>query len=195
MVISEVNGGPAASPKGAPARIVCCDAAFRKFSNPLELELHVERSRDRVHAIWRNRAKSQGTVEGDRRIHPRHRVEPHALVPALARGFNDRRGQEAARARSSMGRANVEPLHFANARGIERAQGDAPGNLAGGVRQDDAARRRRVGARETFELMREVLESQIKLERCRVLLEERANGEEIIRKRRVADLDHVSIVA
>ena len=75
----------------------------------------------------------------------------------------------------------------------ERPQRHAAGRLGAAGRQEQAARRRRVGTRKLRHLPREALEGELDPERGLVLLEKHARGRDLIDGRRADDLEaHVS---
>jgi hypothetical protein len=72
---------------------------------PLQIKLHIERSRDGILAIRRNFAEAKRAIHGDRIFHHGlDGIETHALVTDLPRFSDHMLGERAAEALTSKGR-------------------------------------------------------------------------------------------
>lgn len=138
------------------------------------------------------RSKGVGVfVEADGLVHRGQCVETHARVAEGARGVDGSRGERATRPRAAEGGADVEALHLGDAV-AKVADGGAAGQLAAQPREEEAARGRRVGAREGGQLAVEVLEAEVEVEARRVLEEERARGLHVGRRPGLVDRERAA---
>ena len=124
-----------------------------------------------VGAVGLDLLEAERPVEAAGGRHRRERVEAHGLVAGFASGVDDRLGQPASQTGPLERRANVEPLHLADARlvGTER---DAAGCVVALEREQQPPAGRGVVAGQLRELAVEVLKREVDLERGGVLGEE-----------------------
>src|ERR1043166_1441977 len=140
----------------------------------LKNQLHVQRPLDRVEPIRINLAEAERAVERLRLAHRGERVEAHRCVAYRARLADDGGGEPAPRARAAELRADVEPLHLADAV-ARRTQGDAARDATVCARQQQTPRGRRVVAGQARKLLLEALKAEVCVERRLVLAEQAAH--------------------
>src|SRR5690242_735573 len=100
------------------------------------------------------------TVQVDRCFHARESIEAHPLVSGPPPFLDDPLYQEATHSGSPKCRADIQSLHLANSR-LQRTQCDTAGDSVIVEREQEAAGRRSIIARQHVQLLLESLKTEV----------------------------------
>jgi hypothetical protein len=125
-----------------------------------QLQRHIHHAGQRIVVVRRDRHEAEIAVERACRTHRGERVEQHRAIALRAGVLDQLAGKLAPEARAPESRAQIEPLHFADAR-LDLAVRDRAGGICAVARDQHHAGRPRIFAGQTAELVVDVLEADV----------------------------------